>query len=108
MSLLAGHAWPGNVRELRNALERMIVLARSETLTVRDMPAALREETRGRVGLPAGPVSLDEAEKQMILRALKACDDNRTRAAAQLGISRRTLHRKLKEYGVAGESGAEH
>ncbi|HOW97753.1 MAG TPA: sigma-54 dependent transcriptional regulator [Kiritimatiellia bacterium] len=101
MAALAAHTWPGNVRELRNVIERMVVMARGDTLTVRDIPAALRDESRPRGGLPAGPVSLDEAEKQLILRALKACDDNRTAAARQLGISRRTLHRKLKEYGLA-------
>lgn len=103
MGALAAYAWPGNVRELRNVIERMVVMARGDTLTVRDLPAALRDESRPRGGLPAGPISLDEAEKQLILRALKACDDNRTAAARQLGISRRTLHRKLKEYGL--ESG---
>jgi two-component system response regulator AtoC len=106
MSLLAAHPWPGNVRELRNVIESMVVLARGETLTVRDVPAALREESRPRGGLSAGPVSLDEAEKQMILRTLKACGDNRTRAAAQLGISRRTLHRKLNEYGLGRDEPA--
>lgn len=103
MGALAAYAWPGNVRELRNVIERMVVMARGDTLTVRDLPAALRDESRPRGGVPAGPVSLDEAEKQLILRALKACDDNRTAAARQLGISRRTLHRKLKEYGMAEE-----
>ncbi|MBU1909015.1 MAG: sigma-54 dependent transcriptional regulator, partial [Verrucomicrobia bacterium] len=104
MGLLTAHPWPGNVRELRNVIESMVVLARGGTLTVRDVPVALREESRPRGGLPAGPLSLDEAEKQLILRTLKACDDNRTRAAAQLGISRRTLHRKLKEYGLGPDA----
>jgi len=102
LDLLTAYAWPGNVRELRNVIERMVVLARGNRLTVRDIPANIRAAApAAAVAAPAGrDLSLAEAEKQLIIRALKANDDNRTLAARQLGISRRTLHRKLNEYGL--------
>jgi DNA-binding NtrC family response regulator len=101
MDILSSYSWPGNVRELRNIVERMIVLARGEKLTVRDIPTAIREDIQPRtVAVSASNLSLDEVEKQIIINALKNHDDNRTKAANQLGISRRTLHRKLNEYGL--------
>ena len=113
MGMLSAYAWPGNVRELRNVIERMVVLSRTPRLTVRDLPPALREaaqEERHRAGTgwrgePASrattPESMAEAERLMIEAALRRHDGNRTLAAAQLGISRRTLQRKLKEYRLA-------
>ncbi len=105
LDTLTAYAWPGNVRELRNVIERMVVLARGDRLTVRDIPAAIRESAPHRTILPThAEISLQEAEKQLIVNALKAHGDNRTKAAAQLGISRRTLHRKLNEYGLREEA----
>jgi DNA-binding NtrC family response regulator len=113
MALLTAYAWPGNVRELRNAVEKMVVLTRGSRLTARDVPANIRDAGRtaqqeGR-GLPAVALqpadSLAKAEKSMVLAALRRHDGNRTAAAVELGISRRTLHRKLKEY--RGQEGAE-
>lgn len=103
-TLLSHYAWPGNVRELRNAVERMVVLARGKKLTVRDIPIAIKEATphRGH-GKPAHEMSLEDAEKKLIEQALRAHNHNRTKAAEQLGISRRTLHRKLNEYGLREE-----
>jgi two-component system response regulator HydG len=102
MDLLTAYPWPGNVRELRNAIERMIVLARGHTLTARELPVAIREMGGGTTpAVPSkGRLSMEEAEKQLIVRALRAHDGNRTKAAQDLGISRRTLHRKLNEYGL--------
>ena len=110
MDVLTSYGWPGNVRELRNVLERMVVLSRGNKLSVRDIPAAIRDHTPRRPAhLPGtSELSLQEAEKQMIIRALRASDGNRTKAAAQLGISRRTLHRKLNEYGLREEDAAAH
>jgi DNA-binding NtrC family response regulator len=101
LNLLSSYDWPGNVRELRNAIERMVVLSNGPRLTVRDIPVVIREQTdhRGPVK-SSSEISLQEAEKQLIVQALRAHDGNRTRAAEQLGISRRTLHRKLNEYGL--------
>ena len=101
MELLAAHPWPGNVRELRNAMERMVVLCRGDKLSVRDIPAQLKAALPHRPAATAGAeLSLQDAEKRMIADALKHHAGNRTKAAAQLGISRRTLHRKLNEYGL--------
>jgi DNA-binding NtrC family response regulator len=102
MEVLAAHSWPGNVRELRNVIERMVVMSRGDKLTVRDIPQPIRESTRpGGAGASArGGLSIEEAEKSLISRALRAHDGSRTLAARDLGISRRTLHRKLNEFGL--------
>ena len=101
MNLLLAYDWPGNVRELRNAIEQMVVLARNERLTVRDVPAAIRSGADlSRINVVRTGMTVEEAERQLIVQALKETDGNRTRAAQKIGISRRTLHRKLKEYGL--------
>lgn len=101
LQALAGYDWPGNVRELRNVIERMVVLCRNNRLTLRDVPTNLknREESTGGNVITTG-LSMEDAEKKMITQALKRNNNNRTRAAEELGISRRTLHRKLNEYGL--------
>ena len=104
MDLLLRYQWPGNVRELRTAIEHAVVLCRSEKITPRDLPAALRTVTNapGPAGEPQGllnsDLTVEEAEKQLIIRALKETNGNRTLAAQKLGMSRRTLHRKLHLY----------
>lgn len=106
LQALSAYDWPGNVRELRNMIERMVVLSRGDRLTLRDVPPHLRGDTPA-TPLRGGALSLEANEKQMIVRALKTNDGNVTRAAADLGISRRTLHRKLNEYGLReGEKAA--
>jgi len=97
------YAWPGNVRELRNAIERMIVMAHGAKLTVHDLPAIVREQTQDATSLGIkSNASLRDANQQMIVAALDVAHGNRTKAARQLGISRRTLHRKLHEFGLPG------
>ena len=109
ISLLSRYTWPGNVRELRNVIERMVVLSRTPRLTVRDIPVAVRDTVQGapargatglrpEAGRLAAPESMADAERLMIHAALRKHQGNRTLAATQLGISRRTLQRKLKEY----------
>jgi DNA-binding NtrC family response regulator len=102
LDLLVAYVWPGNVRELRNVMERMVVLARNEKLTVRDLPANIRELAAGKsTGVTlAGNLSMEEVKKQLIIEALKINNGNRTNAAKQMGIGRRTLHRKLHQYGL--------
>ena len=100
---LTAYGWPGNVRELRNVIERMIVLSRDTKLTLRDVPQSIREAARTSGIIPSirgGALSIEEAEKNLISRALRTHDGNKTLAAKELGISRRTLHRKLNEYGM--------
>jgi DNA-binding NtrC family response regulator len=101
MNVLLAYDWPGNVRELRNAIEQMVVLARNERLTVRDVPVAIRSGADlSRINVVRTGMTVEDAERQLIVQALKETDGNRTRAAQKIGISRRTLHRKLKEYGL--------
>jgi len=100
VDLLCGYSWPGNVRELRNLVERMVVLSRKKVLDLSDIPASIREQT-----IPAdmrvdGDLTLEEMEKQMIIQALEKNGGNRTKAAERLGMSRRTLHRKINRYNL--------
>ena len=101
MDALTAYAWPGNVRELRNVIERMVVLGAGPVLTARDLPPAVRAAAAAPAPATtrAGRV-LRDAERQLILEALRRHKDNRTQAAQDLGISRRTLHRKLNEFGL--------
>ncbi len=98
ISALKDHSWPGNVRELRNALERVVVLAPGPTLTAADVKqfclSTLLAESSDSV-----PVSLAEAERQAIERALGATGGNKTQAARILGITPKTLNAKLALYG---------
>jgi transcriptional regulator with PAS, ATPase and Fis domain len=101
ISTLLAHAWPGNVRELRNLIARVAVqsttsqiLASQITAAMSGSPAALRQTA----SMPVG--NLDSMEEQMIIRALERSGGHRGQAADQLGISRRTLSRKLKEYNI--------
>ncbi len=101
--LLMRHPWPGNVRELENAVERAVILCRGDAIAPEDLPEAVRSSTGGETAPEpafAPGLSLKAMEKQMILRTLEETAGNRTRAAEILGISRRTLQNKLKEYGI--------
>ena len=102
MKLLESYDWPGNVRELRNAVERMVVLSPGGQIDVGDVPDFTRVPSVSPAlqVLPAG--TLEETEKARILAALEQVHGNRSRAAQVLGISRRTLYRKLDEYAKEG------
>jgi DNA-binding NtrC family response regulator len=108
MEALQDYHWPGNVRELRTAVEHAVVLCRSEKITLRDLPANVRGGAAGagpggaRRLVVQGDLTVKEAEKQLIILALKECDGNRTAAAKKLGMSRRSLHRKLHTYHLEG------
>jgi two-component system response regulator HydG len=101
--LLMRYDWPGNVRELENIIERAVIMARGEVITPLEFPNDLQkldEELKtSHIDLSPGR-SLKEVEKDMILRTLEETGGNRTHAARILGISRRTLQLKLKEYGI--------
>jgi DNA-binding NtrC family response regulator len=94
------YRWPGNVRELRNTLESMMVLAEGDLLTERDLPERIAEashEVAVPKEIPTG-LTMEELEKLAITKALDQCAGNRTHAANRLGISVRTLQRKLRQY----------
>ena len=94
------YRWPGNVRELRNTLESMMVLAEGDTLTENDLPERIAEgsqESANPSEIPTG-LTMEELEKLAITKALDQCGGNRTHAAGRLGISVRTLQRKLRQY----------
>ena len=94
--------WPGNIRELRNCIESGVVLAKGEILLEEDIPNYIREpEASPAAGLAAlSGGNLNNAEQELIRQALKVNDGNREDAAKVLGISERTLYRKIKRYGL--------
>jgi two-component system response regulator HydG len=110
MDLLIKHAWPGNVRELENAVERAVILLAGDHISERELPLTIdrgpAEDSQmgsdsGRA-LPAtdGSKSLEEIEKEAILATLAATGGNKSETARRLGINRKTLHTKLKRYGL--------
>jgi DNA-binding NtrC family response regulator len=123
LGVLMAYDWPGNVRELRNCVERMVVFARGTTLTMTDVPADIRSAvgeqfeaksmpSKAVETAPAEPLvnvgfNVKENEKSLILKALEECGGNRSQAALKLNISRRTLYRKLHEYGLAKDDGGD-
>jgi DNA-binding NtrC family response regulator len=112
LALLAKYNWPGNVRELRNAIQRAVILCREGEIQAHHLPPRVRAGTSaaapehatapGSVSLPVG-TSIDDAERVLILETLASCGGNKTQAAAQLGISVKTLYVKLNKYGEAAE-----
>jgi two-component system response regulator HydG len=104
--LLMRHLWPGNVRELENVVERAVILSRGNLITPAEFPGALQamDESEENEAPDLSPGrSLKEVERQMIIRTLEEVGGNRTHAAQILGISRRTLQLKLKEYGLMNQ-----
>ncbi len=107
MDMLLKYGWPGNVRELENALERAVILLTGDYITEKELPLSIKEtysEQNGRV-LPLSPIKgslpLVEIEKMAITAALEEAGGNKSEAARRLGINRKTLHKKLKDYGVS-------
>ncbi|MGH7341136.1 MAG: helix-turn-helix domain-containing protein, partial [Candidatus Rokuibacteriota bacterium] len=105
---LLAYAWPGNVRELENCIERAIALTEYEKIAVDDLPEKIRSYRRSHILVasddPAELVPLEEVERRYILRVMEAVDGNKTEAAQVLGVGRRTLYRKLEQYGRGGGS----
>jgi DNA-binding NtrC family response regulator len=101
MRVLMTHSWPGNVRELENAVEYALTMGASETLGVEDLPDKVTNPERDIVEEAAlDGVSLSEMERRYILRVLKKMGGHQIRTADVLGIDRRTLYRRLRQYGV--------
>jgi two-component system, NtrC family, response regulator HydG len=105
MDRLLRYTWPGNVRELMNTVERAVVLSRTDILDEEDVAPVLEAEARQAPAdqaatAPSGDTSLESMEKATILKTLGEVGGNKSEAARRLGITRRTLHLKLKKYGV--------
>ena len=100
---LLAYSWPGNVRELRNVIERAVALTQHERLIADDLPEKVREYRASQVFIggddPTELVPLEQVEQRYIQHVLHAVGDNRTNAARILGLDRKTLYRKLKQYG---------
>jgi DNA-binding NtrC family response regulator len=114
MDALLAYDWPGNIRELRTAIEHGVVMATGNQIALRDLPMAVRQAATAKFpggvspteafGEKASPLDLHETERRLIAQALAATNGNVTAAAKKLGISRRTLHRKINEMNLAKKS----
>ena len=106
MDHLIRYDWPGNVRELMNAVERAVVLSRADWLSEKDFPLIAGSEQNNKTAETIQPINtdgvtpLEEVEKATILRTMEATGGNKSEAARRLGITRKTLHKKLKAYGA--------
>lgn len=105
MDQLLNYDWPGNVRELMNAVERAVVLSRSEYLDEQDLPLVIKDALPDEEKSPSRyavteDLPLEDVEKATILKTLESTDGNKSEAARRLGITRKTLHKKLKKYGM--------
>jgi len=97
---LYNYSWPGNVRQLRNTIESAVVLCKGSTVSLEDLPPNVRGETGGDTVRIAVGASLADAEKEVIRSTLAREGGNKSRTADILGIGRKTLHRKIEEYGL--------
>jgi len=102
--VMLDYAWPGNVRQLESAIERAILLAESDYITVEDLPLEVRQESRpvAEAGfkLPAEGVNFEDVERNLILQAMERTDYNITKAAKLLGLTFRTLQYRLEKFGI--------
>jgi len=112
ISTFQAYDWPGNVRELRNLLERAVIVCESAMIEPKNLPpgfghapvrSAVSDGNTVRVGVGT---TVEDAERMLILKTLESTHNNKTRAADILGISLKTLHNKLKEYGGASVGAA--
>lgn len=103
LQLLLAHQWPGNVRELHGVLEALYILSERPLLRPADLPAEFTaaQARSGPASLPTPNASLDRRERDAIAEAIRRCGHNMSAAARELGISRSTLYRKIKRYGIA-------
>ncbi len=110
LNIFQTYSWPGNVRELRNTLERAVIVCESGLIETKHLTPGFGQSVRQVVNDPDAVhlgvgTTVGEAEKLLILKTLQATSNNKTRAAEILGISLKTLHNKLKEYGRPQEAG---
>ena len=101
MDALVRYPWPGNVRELENIVERMVIMSRGDRILFEDLPPDFKTLQNGEEeGSNLIGSSLKEIEREVILKTLEQTKGNRTRAALVLGVTRKTLQNKIKEYGI--------
>lgn len=104
MDMLLKYAWPGNVRELENTIERAVILLPDEHITEKELPSNITEHFAGEGDSPTPPAAanrpLEEIEREAILATLEDSGGNKSETARRLGINRKTLHKKLKDYGL--------
>lgn len=99
-SAIYNYNWPGNIRELRNCIESAVVMCSGEEIKLEDLPPTVSKSAGDQsINIPAN-ATLNEAEKIIILKTLAANKNNKSKTADLLGIGRKTLHRKLEEYGI--------
>ncbi len=107
LKILQQYNWPGNIRELRNCIENMVVLTRGDHISLAEVPDKILSYLDGETASesadhqpPASEFNIKDTERTLIVKALKENNSNRTKAAQALGLSRRTLYRKLEKYGL--------
>ena len=106
-SLLFKYNWPGNIRELRNCMESAVVMCGGDEISSADLPPSINAGSGAdSISIPLG-ITLDEAEKIIIRENLALNRNNKSKTADMLGIGRKTLQRRLAEWGLEGESGTD-
>lgn len=104
LELLISYNWPGNVRELENVIESSVVLSKREELTPDDLPQNIRRQesriTKIYLDIPEDGISLEEVEKELLLKALEKAHGNQSKAARYLSVTRKTLIYRLEKYGL--------
>jgi len=107
LPILSRYHWPGNIREMENIVERMVILSHGPEITLQDLPEPLVRERSMldalQLELPGDRISLDEIEKELIVRALQRFQGNQTKAADYLGLTRKTLIYRMEKHGIRKE-----
>jgi len=98
---LLAYSWPGNVRELRNVIRTALAICDGGVVRLRDLPSEVRDGGTGDSAPLVQGGQLESGEREKLLRTIRECDGNMTRAAHQLGISRNTLYRRCRRLGIA-------
>ena len=108
--LMMDYSWPGNVRQLESAIERAILLAEEEKITLEDLPSEVRQDVgpaaEGMFKLPAEGINFEDVERNLITQAMEQTDYNITKAAKLLGLTFRTLQYRLEKFGIKKSDGA--
>ena len=100
LKLMIKYDWQGNVRELKNAIENIVVFSKSNIINATNLPENILKQRLTLFPNSKKTLNIETHEKLLIKKALEDCKFNKTKAALKLGMSRRTIHRKVKEYGL--------